>query len=477
MKKRRGIGISLGIIAILIATGSLLCLALPGWLERTAQRYCNETLSALLGVETSVESVEVDVSRGRVVLYDFRAGQPEGFGDKLFVHLPELEVRISLRSLLSRTLEVEYVALTRAEIHIHRGTNGVSNAQFLADGLRSRHGDPDRKSRHSVHMALLTATECKVFYFEPPDSLPIEFVVADLAVQLSNVRISSNPSEAGEEPGRLCATGRLQKPPFPDGRCGLVAKIGPIGPVPPAVNCAVRLIGIELAVVAPDLPGEATALLGGSAVDVFVDFRGDADFLSGRAVLETIARYRHEAIISGTLRKPAIRIDDRVMAFMFTRGRGALGNLLSSGAAAGKEAFGRAAGVTEGLAESASKTAGSFGQSLRETVKGVTALNPSGIWSGVKEIGAALGGGARDAFVEAGEGVRRGAGEIRDQMSKDERSRKWREEVPQRWDRDWPDALNTIERSAFPPSGEVSAPPPEHGTAPEHNKRKLESAS
>jgi hypothetical protein len=361
---------------------------------------------------------------------------------------------------LSKTLKIEYAVLTQAEIHIHNGTNGVSNVQFFADRLLSRPRKPGKKSRLSLHLAALTATGCRVFYFEPLDPQPIEFVVSDIAVQLSDIRMG-NPAEVQHAPGHVQATGRLQKLPFPDGRLGVVADIGVIRAAPPPVNCALRLIGFELGVAAPALPNETAAVLGGDAIDVFVDFSGDATFLNGRAVLKTIAGYRYEAVISGSLKKPSLDTGDRTLEFLFTRSRGALGIFLNQTASTGKGAFGSVVDTATGLAGNAAEMAGSFGRGLRGTVKGIAALDSSDIRSGIKEMGAALGEGAKDAIATAGGEVREGAGAIGEGWTGNVPARQWRDEIPHRWTNAWLNARNTIDQSAFPPvhPGRESAAP------------------
>jgi hypothetical protein len=85
MKIRRGIWVSIGLIALLAAAGSLCRLALPGWIEKTVTRHLSENLSAVLGTGISVRSVEVVWPRRELFLYDFRVAQPEGFGDAPFI--------------------------------------------------------------------------------------------------------------------------------------------------------------------------------------------------------------------------------------------------------------------------------------------------------------------------------------------------------------------------------------------------------
>ena len=420
---------------------------LSRYLENFFSRMVSEDLSENLGVEMSIESVQVDLWGQHAGFYGFRIRQPDGFGNDTLLHLPAAEATMSLSGLFSRRLALRRVALEKAEIRLVADTNGAWNVQTLADRLRRDQRENDGFFQ-SVHIDTLEGSDGRIRAYEPVDSTnAVTFALTDLDLTLENVRYDRTRPDPSASDGSLRLTGRIRKAAFPDGRFGAAATFGSFGAGLPAMKTSLRIIGLELAVLEPVLMDHAAAILGGDAVDLSADLQRRSAGLDGSVLLETIAGYRYEAAVAGTLRDPSLRIEDDALSLVLGRSRGLLGRTYGNLRSAGKEAFAKSRGAAAELIKETSKSAESFGAGFLNALQGVVTLDLSDMNKGFREMGVSVAGGAKDAVFTAGGGIMEGVGSVTGGLTGDADARAWRFAVTQRWEQAWQDALDTVELS------------------------------
>ncbi len=431
------------IVGLILSGEAVLC----GYLEEKFSRMISEDLSEKLGTAVTVDAVRVDLWGRQAGVYGFRVRQPEGFGDGSLLHLPAVEATVSLSGLFSRKLALRRVVFADADIRLVADTNGIWNVQTLADrlprGQRKRDG-----FFQSIRIDALNGSDCRFRTYEPVDSSnAVTFAVADLDMQMKDFRYNTIRPEPAAPNGSLRLTGRIRKTAFPDGRCGVAATFGPFGAELPAMNASLRIIGLELAVLAPVLMDHAASILGGDAVDLSADLQRRSAGIDGTISLETIAGYRYEAVVAGTLHNPALQIKDDALSLVLGRSGGLLGRAYGNLRSAGEEAFAEGRGAAAELIKETSKSAESFGTGFLNAVQGAVTLDLSDINKGVREMGVSVAGGTKDAVFTAGGGIMEGVGSVTGSLTGDADARAWRSSIPRRWEQAWQDALDTVELS------------------------------
>lgn len=451
-RRRPGPNVRRVVLVLLIA--GFCWLAVPAAMESLLSRLINRNLSRALGVRASVRHVVLDLSGRRLALYGLRVDQPPGFGEGHLLYLPEVELRPRLFHSLAGTFDLETVKFADAEVDIRVTTNQLCNLQRLgripdADPPGTR---PRSEATWGLRIGSLAVTNSTFRYHEATAAGEAAVVMTDIHVTAANLLVGGD-KEAGETgPGQLAATAKLRHPPFAQGYAGIVAEVGPLRGALPLLNGSLRAVGIELSALAPLLPPNTAAVLGGDALDLSADLTNAVNGLRGTATIETLASHRYGLRISGTGTQPVVRTADRALGTVLSRARGSLGSVVKDVAATGQRLLSLPSDVAKAAAASTTKTVGSLGAGLLDTAKGVATLDPSEIGTGVKQMGAALGGGAKDAVFTAGGEIVEGGADLTDTVLGGPRAREWRTDKAQRWQKAWQEAKNTVAQAPFPPN-------------------------
>jgi hypothetical protein len=446
----------------------VLWFAAPYYIGKQVDKALSSGLTEQLGVETSVEYVDVNLPGRAVSVYGFKVKQPQGYGKGSLVYVPELRLVFSADGLFSGRYRIENAELTGCEFQVRTLTNAQSSIDALIATIEQKAGGRKKGAEPSgfrwLHIDSFAVHDAAFDYHEKTSSgRIIELEVDGIDGLVSNLRFQPGRQLPGPA-AHLQMSGDITGGLYSRGKCGLVAELGAIGDATPAFNLSFQVVGFELALIEPALPPRTAALLGGDALDGFIQLSGDSDFVSGEAVIKMVAGHTYRVGIEGRGEAPEVSLQENALATVIKRSSGGVGALLKDVGAAGGSVIKGAADVATGLAEGTAKTVGSFGSGLLETAKGVVTLDGSDLGSGVKEMGAALTGGAKDAVFTAGGGIMEGAGEITGSLTGSERAIKWRRSIQDRWTNSWQSAMEWVRSRPFPPqvprSAETNNAPP-----------------
>jgi hypothetical protein len=398
------------------------------------------------GVHTSIERIDLNLFNQRAKLYGFRMTQPTDFGEGLLLYLPELQGSIDSFGLLNGEIRIKQIQMEQAIVKLKADTNGLLNIQSILQSLPQNDAKTKAPSdAWPLSINALMITDGTIHYSEmTPTKEQIAFTINDLNVRLTDFRMASQPQQQGTDlKGELRATSTLRQAPFPNARWG-VAAIAKTENNTHSRHFALRMIGIELATLAPVLPDNTAQILGGDALDFSMDINWQTNALSGRAVIETIAGYRYEALLSGTPDQPQWSVDDDAIKFILARSSGGLGNIIRNLRLTGTGAAGDLIGTTAEFSKEAVKTVGSLGEGLAETAKGLVTFDSETIGKGAKTVGSAFSGKAKKAVFDASGQIMTGVGNVHDNLSGDTRANEWRNNIPHRWTNAWHQILSDI---------------------------------
>ncbi len=207
-KRRRGLWWKIPLTLILL----LVVVLAVVWfrLSAIATSLANQKLPELLGVEASVERIELKPAQGLAEIHGLRIGQPDGFGDGPLLELGRVLAEVDLGSLgseegiLVRAVEVE--GLTA---NIAKDINGVLNALQLGPQAAETTVEEDDSAVPSeeggsveanaeapapfpgLRIGRVAITKVAVTYQDrSTGEKPIDIVLGNLDVQLRDGRIS-----------------------------------------------------------------------------------------------------------------------------------------------------------------------------------------------------------------------------------------------------------------------------------------------
>ena len=120
-------------IAILVLLLVLALLFVPGPIVATAVRKAGPRI---MGVPVTLDSADVSLTRGRIVLNGLNVGNPEGFKTEHAFRLQRLLVKMEPGSLLSDKLRIENIDVSGPEVFYEFGLRG-SNLGALQKQLAS----------------------------------------------------------------------------------------------------------------------------------------------------------------------------------------------------------------------------------------------------------------------------------------------------------------------------------------------------
>jgi hypothetical protein len=136
---RRVIGVVVAVVAV-----AAMVIAGSGYLVGGLVASQKETLLGLLraraGVEVGVDEAEFDVAswyqlRPAIRLTGVRVGNPPGFGEPQLLTAGACQLRLALKPLLRRRMEIESLVLKEPRVMVERNRQGVSNLEVFAQGI------------------------------------------------------------------------------------------------------------------------------------------------------------------------------------------------------------------------------------------------------------------------------------------------------------------------------------------------------
>ena len=151
------------VVAIVVLLGALV--GFSGYLLKGLVTGEKDTLlkelSRRAGVQISVERADFDVAgwyamRPALSLTGVKVANPPGFQQPHLLTADRIDVRVAIKPLLSRRLEVETLVLEKPQFLIERNKQGISNLEVFSQGLGSGKagGGPGKASGSAVAMSI-----------------------------------------------------------------------------------------------------------------------------------------------------------------------------------------------------------------------------------------------------------------------------------------------------------------------------------
>lgn len=129
MKKMKKI--VLGVVALVV----ILIVSAFVWIDHVAKVAVERGATFALGVDTSLDSMDVGVFSGSVEMAELDVANPSGFESPHFLHLGEGRVAVSLGSLMEDKVVVPELTLTGTGMNLERRA-GKANYQVILDNLK-----------------------------------------------------------------------------------------------------------------------------------------------------------------------------------------------------------------------------------------------------------------------------------------------------------------------------------------------------
>ncbi|HOW98534.1 MAG TPA: AsmA family protein [Kiritimatiellia bacterium] len=455
----------LKIIAIVIV---LLLVGLRLALSPLVKTVANKVLPEALGTEASLGDVSFGFLRGTTGLGDLRIGQPKGFDteDKDLFRFSSFEAKVRPGTLKSGEVEVERLELKDLYVHVIRNKDGVLNVAQL--GAKEKAAEPEVKApvekkeeeARPLRVKLLAVRNGTIKYTDYGlGENPVRVNVTDIDFEVKDLLLDAKADASVVEPAIVSLVARLKQEGVPDGRLGLVARVGPVGEAIPPVNASARLVGFDLTPFKPLVPPATLTLLGGMGLDLTADVGLAPDLLEvgGEVVMAGGSTFPFR--VGGTPEKPEF---DTSSVLFGTMGRvsGAVSGTAKDVAETGKAAAGAVVEGAGALAGGAFKAIGGLGRAVKDTAE-------AGIKGDLKDAGSALVGGVSEAAGEASESVKDTASSAKEgleasaeALSGADALQAWRDATDTRWDAAWAGAQERVATAPFPPAREAAPSAP-----------------
>ena len=238
---------------------------------------------------------------------------------------------------------------------------------------------------------------------------PLTITIDDLLLTATNVVISDDPSIA-QNTAEILLTAVIKQTDVPDAHIGLVSKMGHIGHDIPETAAALRLIGFDLHTVGPMVPPGVAGTIGGDALDLKADLTMSAEFLDCEMMMSTIADHYFPFYIRGTVDEPEFDTSS-VLFGMVGRIGGGVGNMV-----------------------------GAVGHAGVDTV--------SAVGKGVVNLGKGVG----DAVgsLAGVDSDKTDAVNVKDEKERLSMAKRWRKNIPVRWQQAWEEAMLFIQNVPYP---------------------------
>ncbi len=442
--KRRWPRIAAIFVLVLIVLGIGARMTLPRVLVAIGNRKLDKHLAA----PASLSSIELGLLDYRATVQGLKLKQPDGFGNDLFLDLPEARVKLVLSSLVGSPLTIEEVTITDLSVHVLRGKDGTLNVARL---LQPKEVDTEEaKARKPVHIKQILVKNLTIRYTdlalsEEPvyaTSNRLDAVVTD--VVLNTDGIGDHPF-----PGRAEITGFFVQPGFSDAPLGIVARFGRIDtsrPIP-AAHAAIRLAGLELQPWHALLPRGLPQVIGGNIMDVNLDAAISRDMLDCRVAIETPAGDALKLKVGGTPRLPLVD-QDSIGGIIGERAKEAgwntVGNMGDAGEELGRTALSSAASAGKGVGTTVWGTVTGLFNTANSVSKGNMAAGSNNLMDTITNTVTNAG----DTVVDTGASLITGGGKSLSATSGGDRNKLWRANTQERWNKSWKQARKNVEEAA-----------------------------
>lgn len=134
-----------------------------------------------MGVDTSLESLNLGVTSGELRMKTFKVANPEGFDTEHFMMLGDGQVELMLSSLLTDTVQVPLIELKQIDMNLEK-KGGHTNFQTILDNLSKLGGPKDEKDPPSeeepgkgfvIEQLLITDVSVRTRYAGKTVTIPI----------------------------------------------------------------------------------------------------------------------------------------------------------------------------------------------------------------------------------------------------------------------------------------------------------------
>ena len=132
------IGLALVLVVIVVLVGFYF------YIDVAARRAIERGGSYATGTPTTVQGVNLGLWRGELRMDDFQVANPPGYDTDYFLQIGRGEVDVTLRSLLTREVQVPRVHLERVRMHMEM-VGADANYRVILRNLERLSGPPDQQ--------------------------------------------------------------------------------------------------------------------------------------------------------------------------------------------------------------------------------------------------------------------------------------------------------------------------------------------
>jgi hypothetical protein len=460
MKKRsKGCLITLAVIVVVLVGIRIA-------LDLYVGKIVNQQLALRLESEASVGSVDIAILQGRVAIKDLVIKEPlEGEQENL-ISLGELSVKVSLRSLLSDTIEIQRVTLKDTHINIvtpstnlynfmmifPSDTNTVNAAiedvnQIVTNAIDVVDDEMDKASK-SILIKRIQFDNLTITYKDYNICDPALFVgLRNINANIRNLTLNGEPD--GKLHSSVDLTCEMMQKEH-TGYLGVWAETAIIGTGAgiPAVNAIVAINGLNLDDYEQIIPLGLTTSLGGNVLDIRVDASVEQEYLWIKAKTKTVSG-KFEVTVDGTPANPSMSMTD-ILTTLGMRGLMSLANPLVNVGDASLKVGKATVDTSMAVVSGAGKAVGNIGKGLFNTVKSTAQGDFKDAGSHLVNTGTGTIG---DVLVTvtnttgtATSGVIKSGGALINKNS----IKKWQTGVESRKDNIWKKAPEDLEKMSYP---------------------------
>ena len=203
--------LALRILAVVVVL--IVLAAVAGWIfaDQLAASTIRKSSAYATGVETKLQSADLQLTSGKLRFADLVIGNPEGYESTHFLTLGTGDINVKLGTITSETIEVPRVVLSNLDVILEK-REGEANYEVILENLEKLGGteEPDQQpddagagvAIEELHIEQISVT-IKGYPF------PSEPVVIDKPIVLKNVPQNQSAATVAEVVG-LVITATLQ---------------------------------------------------------------------------------------------------------------------------------------------------------------------------------------------------------------------------------------------------------------------------
>ena len=126
-----------GIVVLLV----VVVVAAVVWIDHVAKAGVERGATYALGVNTTLDRMDVGLVSGSVAMADLNVANPQGFTSPHFLHLGSGYVQVSLGSLMEDVVVLPELVLSGVSMNLERRGN-ASNYKVILDGMKTSQAQP-----------------------------------------------------------------------------------------------------------------------------------------------------------------------------------------------------------------------------------------------------------------------------------------------------------------------------------------------